>query len=188
MLDGRKASKSRGWEVSMVAAGESVESRVKPAAFGCITIPFLLIALVPLAWGARSQWTKGTLLRNGEIVTGMVTELRHVPGNPSAGRQISRGGRVRGESPVVAFTTRAGQMLSCVGSVNRYPVQWKTGDVVDIVYDPADPTHADLRSELSGWGLWFAVWCAVALLPLTIASAPVALWLRDRSSAISILP
>jgi hypothetical protein len=170
----------------MDTATEAAESRVRPSAFGCITIPFLLLALVPLAWGARSQWTKGALLRRGEVVPGTVTELRYVAGNSSVARQSHRGGTSSGRSPVVAFTTRAGQTLSCVGSVNRYPVPWTVGEKVDVVYDPAAPERADLKSELASWGLWFAVWCAVALLSLAIASAPVVLWLRGRLTAAAV--
>jgi hypothetical protein len=170
----------------MVTAPEAAESRVRRSAIGCITIPFLLLALVPLAWGARSQWTKGALLRGGEVVPGTVTELRYVAGNSSIARQSHRGGKARGQSPVVAFTTRAGRTLSCVGSVNRYPVPWTVGERVDVVYDPAAPERADLRSELTSWGLWFAVWCAVALLSLAIASVPVVLWMRERPTAVAV--
>ena len=54
-------------------------------------------------------------MRTGEVVTGRVTELRYVPSNSS-----TRGGRGSANSPVVAFTTRAGEVRSMVGSVNRY--------------------------------------------------------------------
>jgi len=159
----------------MEAAGSTAESRVQPNAFGCLTVPFLLIALVPLGWGARSQWTKGALLRSGEAVTGTVVELRHVPGNP-----ISRSGRRSSSSAVATFATRGGERRTLVSSVNRGPAPWKVGDVVDVVYDPADSQRADLRSELEGWRRWFAIWVAVSLLPLAIAAAPVVLWLRER--------
>ena len=61
-------------------AGGTV-TRVQPSAFGCITIPFLLIALIPLGYGARAQWSNRTLLRDGEVVEGRVIELDYVPGN-----------------------------------------------------------------------------------------------------------
>ena len=156
-------------------------SGVKPNAFGCITIPFLLIALVPLLWGARSQWTKGALLRGGEIVPGTVTELRYVPSNPAATRSGSRGhGKRSGKCAVASFVARGGERRTLVSSVNRYPEPWKVGDVVDVVYDPGAPARSDLRSELEGWRLWFGIWIAVSLLPLAIAAAPVVLWLRER--------
>ena len=154
-------------------------TRVHSSAYGCITIPFLLLAILPLAWGARAQWGKGELLRRGEIVSGHVTELRFVAGNPSSGQQSSRRGQARGQSPVVTYTTRAGAQHSAIGSVNRFPAPWAVGDAVDVVYDPASPDHADLRTELAGWSLWFAIWCAVAALPATIALLPIALRLRQ---------
>lgn len=153
-------------------------TRVQPNAFGCITVPFLLIALIPLGWGARSQWENGALARQGHVVAGRVLETRYVPSNTSASR-APRGGRQSGESAVVAFTTRDGQARQMTGSVNRYPVPWRVGDQVEVVYDPADPQRVDLRSELVGWKLWLAIWCVVAAVPAAIAMAPVLLFLRQ---------
>jgi Protein of unknown function (DUF3592) len=154
---------------------------VHASAFGCITIPFLLIAFVPLAWGARVNWANGQLARDGEVVPGRVIELRYVAGNSSAVRRAtsSRSGG-GGESPVVTFTTRAGEQRNVVGSVNRYPAPWAPGETVDVVYDPANPARADLLSEVAGWRLWFGIWCAVAALPAAIALLPVALLIRQR--------
>jgi hypothetical protein len=162
-------------EAAMETARSTAASRVQPSAFGCLTVPFLLIALVPLGWGARSQWTKGALLRSGATARGTVVELRHVPGNPSV-----RMGKGSVSSPIVRFTARGGEDRTVVGSTNRHPAPWRVGDAVDVVYDADRPERADLRSELEGWGFWFAIWCAVALLPLAIAAAPVVLWLRER--------
>ena len=119
-------------------------------------------------------------MRGGEVVSGRVTELRFVASNPAAGQQSSRGGQARGESPVVAYTTRAGEQRSMIGSVNRYPAPWKIGDTVDVVYDPANPDRADLRTEVAGWRLWFGIWCAVAVLPAAFAMVPIVLRLRQR--------
>jgi hypothetical protein len=159
----------------MDSDGGVAGSGVKPNAFGCITLPFLLIALVPLLWGARAQWTNGALLRNGQTVPGRVVELRHVPGNPSV-----RMGKGSAASPVFTFRPGAGGERTVVGSVNRYPAPWKVGETVDVVYDPADPARAELRTELTGWRFWFGIWCAVALVPLAIAALPVVLKLRER--------
>jgi hypothetical protein len=148
---------------------------VRASAFGCITLPFLLIAGIPLVWGARHSWLDGQLARDGEVVPARVIALRHVPRNPSA--RTSTSGRA--ESPVVMFNTRAGETRTAVGSVNRSPDTWKVGGIVDVVYDPANPARVDLVSEVEGWRTRFAIWCAVALLPFAIAMAPVALLIRQ---------
>jgi hypothetical protein len=151
------------------------DAPVRANAFGCITLPFLLIALVPLAWGARASWQNGQLARDGTVVAGRVVELRYVASNPSM--KLSKGS---GKSPVVTFTTVAGDERTVVGSVNRYPAPWAVGQTVDVVYDPGDPDRADLRTEVEGWRLWFAIWCAVALVPAAIASLPVVMMIRQR--------
>jgi hypothetical protein len=153
---------------------------VHGSAFGCITVPFFLIALIPLVWGARAQWERGELARHGEVVPGRVTELRFVASNPAVVVQSTRGGSARGESPVVAFTTRAGAERSVVGSVNRRPAPWAVGEVVDVVYDPANPERADVRTEVVGWRLWFGFWCTMSALPAAVALLPVVLRLRQR--------
>ena len=155
-------------------------SPVRASAFGCITLPFLLVASIPLAWGARANWMDGQLVRDGVVVSGRVTELRFVAGNPAVVRSSTRGGSPRGESPVVAFTTRAGDARTAVGSVNRRPAPWAVGDTVDIVYDPAMPERADELSESGGWRLWFGIWCALAVVPLAIALVPVAMVVHYR--------
>ena len=83
---------------------------------------------------------------------------------------------------MVAFTTRGGAQRTVVGSVNRHPAPWAVGDVVEVVYDPVNPSRADVRTEVAGWRLWFGIWCAVAALPAAIACVPVAMVLRQRRS------
>ena len=154
------------------------DAGVKASAYGCITIPFLLIACIPLAWGARGSWDDGQLARDGVVVPGRVVELRHVPGNPSIS-SFESGSRSQ-QSAVATFTTRAGESRTLVSSVNRSPAPWKVGETVEVVYEPAEPGRADLRSELANWRLWFGIWCAVALLPVAIASLPIVMAIRHR--------
>jgi hypothetical protein len=172
----------------MSTSSNGADTPVHASAYGCITVPFLLIAIVTLAWGARAQWANGGLARNGEIVSGRVIELRFVAGNPAVTRKSRGGSSPRGESPVVAFTTRAGEERMAVGSVNRYPAPWAVGDVVEVAYDPARPGRADLLTEVAGWRLWFGIWCAVAAVPVAIACAPIALMLRQRRARIGQPP
>lgn len=164
----------------MNTSANETPTGVHASAFGCITVPFLLIAIIPLAWGARTQWANGDLARNGVVVPGRVLELRFVASNPSVVKSTRASGTARGESPVVAFTTRAGDERSVVGSVNRRPAPWAVGDVVEVVYDRANPSRADVRTEVTGWSLWFGIWCAVAAVPVAIACLPLALVFRQR--------
>lgn len=163
----------------MTNSDAAQDTKVHSSAYGCITVPFLLLVLLTLGWGARNQWIAGALARGGEVVQGRVIELRFVASNPAVVRQSSRGGQARGESPVVTFTARDGKERTMIGSVNRRPAPWEVGGTVDVVYDPGDPSHADLLTEVAGWRLWFAVWCAVALLLAAIASLPIVLRLRQ---------
>jgi hypothetical protein len=62
----------------------------------------------------------------------------------------------------------------------KYPARWRPGETVDVVYDAANPARADVLSEVTGWPLWFGIWCAVAALSAAIASLPVVLLIRQR--------
>ena len=128
------------------------DAPVHASAFGCITVPFLLIALIPLAWGARANWLNGQLARDGDVVTGRVIELRYEPANGSVVRQPMRGGTARGTSPVVTFTTRSGEERTVVGSVNRLPAPWVVGQAVDVVYDPVIPVVPTCAPRLPAGG------------------------------------
>ena len=81
---------------------------------------------------------------------------------------------------MVTFTTHAGEERSAVGSVNRYPAPWAVGEMVAVVYDPTNPSRADVRTEVAGWRLWFGIWCAVAALLAAIACLPIVLMYRQR--------
>ena len=85
---------------------------------------------------------------------------------------------------MVRYTTRTGEARTAVGSVNRYPPPWAVGETVEVVYDPSNPERADVRSEVVGWRLWFAIWCAVAAVPAAIAFMPVVLLVRQRRAAL----
>lgn len=161
-------------------SSSETETPVRANAFGCITLPFLLIASVPLFWGARNSLLDGELARHGKVVPGRVVGLRHVPGHATAAKSKSDASFL---SPVVMFNTRAGETRTIVGSVNRAPDTWQVGGLVDIVYDPITPARADLVSEVIGWRRRFALWCLVAALPFAIALAPVALLVRQHRRA-----
>jgi len=50
----------------MSTPANGADTPVSKSALGCITVPLLLVAIVVLAWGGRSQWEKGELSRKGE--------------------------------------------------------------------------------------------------------------------------
>lgn len=70
-----------------------------------------------------------------------------------------------------------------VGSRNRGPAPWAVGDIVQVVYEPGNPERADLRTELEGWRFWFVMWCAIALVPASVAMLPLLLLARTRGRA-----
>ena len=53
--------------------------------------------------------------------------------------------------PIVKFADRAGQEHTLYSSVGSYPPSYAVGDHAPILYDPADPKHAEINSFFSLW-------------------------------------
>jgi hypothetical protein len=167
-------------EVSMEPQpGPAERWRQLRGGIGCITIPLLILAAVPLSWGARNRWRDGVLLRNGVAVSGRVTDVRYAPDKPSITFTGRQGRGSKGRSPVVEFTTRTGETRTAIGSINRDPPEYKVGDVAEVLYDPDDPRRADVRSELRRWRFWFSIWTALGLALAALAFSPILLHARD---------
>src|SRR5262245_29553480 len=161
-------------EVSMDAqAGSTERWRQLRGGIGCITVPLLILAAIPLSWGARNRWRDGALLRNGVAVSGHVIELRYAADKPSITFTGRHGRGPKGRSPVVEFTTRTGETRTAIGSINRDPPEYRVGDVAEVLYDPDDPSRADVRSELRRWRFWFSIWTALGLVLAALAFSPI---------------
>jgi len=61
--------------------------------------------------------------------------------------------------PVVQFTTASGARITFESVAGSYPPAYRTGEQVLVVYDPAQPHAAAIRSFVSLW-----------LLPIVLAS------------------
>lgn len=80
---------------------------------------------------SSSQEVKGTVVRN-------------------AYHSGSEGG---GYAPVFGFTTIAGQRVEVEDNMQSNPPQFREGEVVDILYDPQNPSRARINK---GMNLYFA--------------------------------
>jgi hypothetical protein len=70
--------------------------------------------------------------------------------------------------PVVRFTDKAGGEHSLNSSVGTSPTAYAVGDRASVLYDPADPNHAEINSLT---GLWFLplIFAAIGVLDLLTA-------------------
>jgi hypothetical protein len=62
--------------------------------------------------------------------------------------------------PVVQFTTSSGLPFNFKSSVGANPAQYAIGQNVNIIYDPQNPSNAEINSNMS---LWFVSGCSFAM-------------------------
>lgn len=126
----------------------------------------LAIAIVGILFcglGGYWLWTILSFWRRAERVSGVVTELR-------AGMEVTIGGmemHVNGRDfwyPVVQFTTHEGRDVETTTYTAARPMPARPGDETTVLYDPIDPTFAELT-------VWYRV--SLGLMFLILGLVPV---------------
>jgi hypothetical protein len=90
-------------------------------------------------------------------------------------------------APAIRFRTARGQPIEFVATVSSRPPEYAVGDEVDVLYDPARPAGATIRSFSSLWG---AV-VVLEVLGLPFAAAGVillALFFKARAASARHAP
>jgi hypothetical protein len=115
--------------------------------FGAISLvsSFAFLALGASCYNRAANFKKTAIEAQGTVI-----ELRE---STSGG---SHGGSVY--NPVVRFADKDGQEHTLYSSTGTYPPAYAVGGRAPVLYDPADPQHAEINSFT---GLW--------LLPLILA-------------------
>lgn len=123
-----------------------------------------MIGLLSCGFGVYWLWTSLSFWRRAERVSAVVTDVH-------AGREMRVGGvnlgvRRRDISfPVVKFTTHEGRDVETTANTGAHPMSARFGDETTVLYDPADPTVADVTTGYRlSLGLTFLVFGLVAVL------------------------
>jgi hypothetical protein len=104
-----------------------------------VLIPIGLLLFVAAAW---SVWSTKSWLAHTLEVEGVVVELVRMRDSEDKGYVFS---------PIVRFETADGGTHEFQSGLRTYPPAYRTGEVVSVVYDPAVPDAAMIRSLLSLW-------------------------------------
>lgn len=123
---------------SVRSSSTSVPSRASSVLAGAI---FLIVGVGALAggifWGVKTQ----RFVASASRASGTVIELER--------RQSGDDGPTY--YPVVRFTDAAGKDVTFTSSTGSNPPSKREGDKVDVLYDPKNPTEAELDSFFSLW-------------------------------------
>jgi hypothetical protein len=113
---------------------------------------FLVVGLAFLGFAVVSLYQSQGFVRSAQSVKGKVVAL---DGSWE-------------KAAVVKFVTRAGETIQFTSTTSSFPPMHSIGDVVDVAYDPANPDHAEISNEGTGFILIFGgIGLVIALLSLT---------------------
>ena len=108
---------------------------------GCAMIFANLFFMAFCLWGAYIAYNSWNLTKNGETTTGEVTRMEE--------SQSSEGGCCV-YSPVIEFEAN-GQTYTFEGDNASYPPEYKVGEEVRVLYNPADPSNAQIYKFSERW-------------------------------------
>jgi hypothetical protein len=129
-----------------------------------VLIPIGLLLFVAAGWSVGS--TKGWLARTLEA-EGVVVEMVRMRDSDDKGHVFS---------PIVRFETADGGTHEFQSGLRTYPPAYRTGEVVSVVYDPAVPEAAMIRSLLSLWLMPIilsfigTIFCAIGIFMIVMCS------------------
>ena len=108
----------------------------------------LILGLLFVGAAALGIRSNRRLARNGVRTTARVVGLRESMGPPSPPSQSSYGQGLsqRVYQPVLAFHTADGREIQAVAGTASNPPLAQPGDVVQVLYDPANPATAEIDS------------------------------------------
>ena len=110
---------------------------------------------------------KGTpLQRRGARTTGRVVALQREQNPVDADGSISHS-----YSPVLEFRTAGGEQVQAVARSGGNPAPARVGDDVRVLYDPADPSVADIETFRGGWLSLLAVLAGAGFIAVPIIQA-----------------
>ena len=129
-----------------------------------VLIPIGLLLFVAAAW---SVWSTKSWLGRTLEVEGVVVEMVRMRDSDDKGYVFS---------PIVRFETADGGTHQFQSGLRTYPPAYRTGEVVSVVYDPAVPDAAKIRSPLSLWLLPIilsfigTIFCAIGIFIIVMCS------------------
>jgi hypothetical protein len=124
-----------------INAVEKVAGATNRLYIGCIIILANLFFAAFCLWGVYAGYTSWQLQTNGETITGTVVEMEE---------QSDGQGGCCTYVPMIEFTA-SGQTYSFQGDTASDPPQYKVGEEVSILYDPANPNTAQLNKWTERW-------------------------------------
>lgn len=125
-------------------------------------LPIAIVGILFCGLGGYWLWTILSFWRRAERVSGVVTELRTRRKVRIGDMNLRTNGQL--SYPVVQFTTHEGRDVETTTYTAAQPMPARPGDETTVLYDPTDPTFAELT-------VWYRV--SLGLMFLILGLVPV---------------
>lgn len=147
---------------------EKVAGGLNRLYIGCATILGNLFFLAFCLWGAYVAYNSYNLGKNGETTTGIVIELE----------ESESDGSCCVYSPVIEFEAN-GQTYTFEGDSASYPPEYEVGEEVRVLYNPENPSNAQINKVSERWLMPVIVIPAMIITSIIFTFAMIGAWRRN---------
>ena len=121
---------------------------------------FMLVSVILFGWGIYSYMNKTENFKTYKSTEGTVTRMRVVPPNDNSGETYA---------PIFKYKDAAGKEYTYESKHSSDPPDYKVGERVQLIYDPADPEEVYVDSFREKWVLTIVLFiCGIVVFPISI--------------------
>ena len=120
---------------------------------------FMLISVILFGWGIYSYMDKSANFVNYKKSEGTVIRMREVPPTDNSGETYA---------PVIKYKDASGKEYTYESKHSSDPPDYKVGEKVQLIYDPADPEEVYVDSFREKWVLTIVLFiCGIVVFPIS---------------------
>lgn len=121
---------------------------------------FMFISFILIGWGIYSYKDKTENFAGYKKTEGTVMRMREVPETDNSGVTYA---------PVINYKDGAGKEFTYESKHSSDPPDYKVGEKVQLIYDPADPKEVYVDSFREKWVLTIVLFfCGIIVFPISI--------------------
>lgn len=125
---------------------------------------FLVVGAIFIIVGFGAVYSRAKFINDSILVAGKVVDVK---------QSIEEDGQGSTFRPEVVFYTKEGEQLSFISEVGSDPPAYKSGDVVNVLYNSINPHNAEINSFFS---LWFLQLVLVSMGIIFVSISAVGLY------------
>ena len=146
---------------------------MSPRIVTVITIFLAVMSAILLMVHFFSKQQDQAFLKTAHTASGTVLSLKQKTENSTLGSGANRRTITTVVySPVISFTDDSGKDITFTSGAASSPPAYAVGQTVTVLYDPSQPSNAELQGDVGGFSTAI-FWIGISLLVLTIIAGVV---------------